>query len=74
MAIKCFQNEEQIQMSDAIYNKINTYMELHNMTLSDFSKAVKFDEFVLGKIIDRKIKMHCYKSLIYRLIKFIESN
>lgn len=66
--------EVQYQMSTAFAIHILNFMKNNNMNFSEFAKKVKIDEYMLYKIISRKIKMCCYLSLLQRLGAYTQAN
>lgn len=59
--------EIQFQMSDELFNYITEYMRRNNMNIDKFAEYVKINKYMLSKIMDRKIKMHCYLSVLNKI-------
>lgn len=59
--------EVQYKISDEFYKHILNFMKSNNMNLNQFSKYVKIDEYLLYKVISKKIRMCCYMSLLEKI-------
>lgn len=66
--------EVQYQMSKEFAIHILNFIKNNNMSFSQFAKKVKINEYMLYKIISRKIKMHCYLSLLQKLADYTQAN
>lgn len=64
----------QYQMSKELAIHILNFIKNNNMSFQEFSKKVNVDEYMLYKIISRKIKMHCYLSLLEKLAVYTQAN
>lgn len=69
--IKIGRNETQYQMSDEFYQCVKQFIKSKNMTLDDFSSYVRIDKYLLYKVMNRKIKMHCYLSLLKKIERYV---
>lgn len=67
-------SEVQYQMSTEFASHILQFIKNNNMSFSEFTKKVKINEYMLYKIISRKIKMCCYLSLLQKLAYFTQAN
>lgn len=59
--------EVQYQMSDEFYIYIINFMKTNNMNLRQLAKYINIEEYLLYKILNRKIKMACYMSLLMKI-------
>lgn len=59
------------KMSDELYNALMQYLKKYNLSFSRFCKDMNVEEYMLSKIVDRKIKMYSPYSLLYRIAKII---
>lgn len=66
--------EIQYQMSTELAKHIIDFIREHDLTFREFAKEVNVDEYMLYKIISRKIKMHCYLSLLEKLAIYTQAN
>lgn len=66
--------EIQYQMSTELAKHIIDFIREHDLTFREFAKEVNVDEYMLYKIISRKIKMHCYLSLLEKLAVYTQAN
>lgn len=66
--------EVQYQMSTEFAIHILQFIKNNNMSFSQFAKKVRIDEYMLYKIISRKIKMCCYFSLLRKLGDYTQAN
>lgn len=60
-------NETLYQMADEFVEFIFKYMKKNNLTFRQFCQKINIDRYYLSKIVDRKIKMYCYKSLLEKI-------
>lgn len=66
--------EVQYQMSKEFGIHILKFMKSNNMNFSQFANYVKIDEYMLYKIMSRKIKMSCFLSLLEKLANCTQAN
>lgn len=62
------------KMSDELYNALMQYLKDHNLSFSKFCKDMQIEEYMLSKIVNRKIKMYSPYSILHRIAKIIEVN
>ena len=60
------------KMSDELYFALIDYLKNHNLSLSQFAKDMQIEEYMLSKIVDRKIKMYSPYLVLYRISKIID--
>lgn len=66
--------EVQYQMSKEFAIHILNFIKNNDMSFREFAKKVRIDEYMLYKIISRKIKMCCYLSLLQKLSAYTQAN
>lgn len=60
------------KMSDELYYALMLYLKKYNLSFSRFCKDMQIEEYMLSKVVDRKIKMYCPYIILYRIAKIIE--
>lgn len=60
-------NGDLLQMSDEFAEYIFKYLKKHELSFRKFCRKINIDRYYLSKIVDRKIKMHCYVSLLEKI-------
>lgn len=71
MEVKTSRNEQQFRMSEALYFGLMQYLSKNKMTIDDFLKKINLYKarYMMRKIIDRKIQMHTYISILERIAR-----
>ena len=62
------------QMSNELYRALVDYLREHNLTFSKYCKDLKVEEYMMRKIVDRKIGMYAPYKLLVRIAKSIDQN
>jgi hypothetical protein len=65
--------EEQFQLSNELYKEVISFIKLNNMTFGEFCKNLNLPEYMTGKILDRKIKMHIYLDYIKKIANYVQA-
>lgn len=66
--------ETQYQMSDELYEEILIYMKFNKLNINQLAKRINIPPYFLFKIMNRKIKMHSYPSLLSKIAKICEAS
>lgn len=60
-------NETQYQMSNDLYLFLIEYLKQEKLSLKKFCEMNNLNLYVTNKVVDRKIKMHIYKSSLLKI-------
>ena len=62
-------NAPQFQMTDELYTEVTKYIKDNNWSLAQFCDKIKMPRYMISKILNRKIKMKCFYSILLRIAK-----
>lgn len=60
------------QMSNELCKALTEYLKDHNLTFSKYCKDLKVEEYMMRKIVDRKIGMYAPYRLLVKIAKSID--
>lgn len=64
-------NEKQYQMTDEFYNAIMKYLKENDISLREFCDSMNLPVYLVRKVMDRNIRMHCYMSLLVKISHYV---
>lgn len=62
------------QMSNGLYKALMDYLREHNLTFSRYCENLRVEEYMMRKIVDRKIGMYAPYKLLVKIAKSIDQN
>lgn len=65
-------NANQYQMTDLFALCVLNFLKNNKIKVSDLANALNIETYMLKKILDRKIKMHCYLSLLEKIAEYTQ--
>lgn len=60
------------QMSDKLYKALIDYLQRNNISFSCYCKDIGVEEYMMRKVVDRKILMYAPYKLLVKIAKSIE--
>lgn len=63
-------NETMYQMTDELYKAIVKYLKKNKISFKKMCKELNLPYYMTHKIMDRKIKMHAYRSYLAKLANY----
>ena len=68
----CKKELSYFQMSDKLYFALKDYLQRYNLTFSKYCEELKVEEYMMRKIVDRKILMYAPYKLLIKIAKSID--
>ena len=63
-------NETMYQMTDELYKAIVKYLKKNKISFKKMCKELNLPDYMTHKIMDRKIKMHAYRSYLVKIATY----
>ena len=60
------------QMSDELYDALCEYLKKYNLSFSRYCQDLKVEEYMMRKVVDRKIGMYAPYKLLKKIAKSIQ--